>query len=423
MRNMPGTPERVVGATLLRSFIAVLAVGVVLTGCRSAQEVRDRDAYIERQIVFTIPDGSRDIGDKLPDPLAEQRQQSMIARILRLHDLKKISQWSVRALGLRAVVAEVTGPGSIADIIRRLRSDKRIESADVVRKYRLLGYNDAYFHMQASFGQNDLEMIHGLAMGRDVTVGVIDTGMDRLHPELKDRIVYSANFVAHDANRFDEDDHGTAVAGVISSEANNELGIVGVAPAAKIMAFKACWQGQNHRDAGCDSVSLARALVAAIGEKPDIINLSLAGPDDLLIRRLIKTATDRGIIVVAAAEANGESFPASMDEVIAVSESLISATDVLPVNSVLAHGTDVLTTTPGSTYAFRSGSSMASAYVSGIAALLKEQQPNLTSASLMAQIRRAASAHVDALPIVDLCATVARGDGELCKSTSVARNP
>ena len=79
-------------------------------------------------------------------------------------------------------------------------------------------------------------------------------------------------------------DHGTAVAGVISASANNSLGIVGVAPAVEIIALKACWQLQEQTDtAHCNSLTLAQALAAAISEDAQVVNLSLlpVTPEDI----------------------------------------------------------------------------------------------------------------------------------------------
>ena len=86
---------------------------------------------------------------------------------------------------------------------------------------------------------------------------------------------------------------------------------------------------------------------------------------------------------------------------------------------ILAPGTDVLTTTPGATYAFKSGSSMATAYISGIAALMKERQPTLSGEQIRVHLRSTSTSNVGLIPMVDMCAAVSR-IGESCSSGSIA---
>ena len=137
------------------------------------------------------------------------------------------------------------------------------------------------------------------------------------------RAVFKAqNFVDQGERSFTTDFHGTAVAGVIAAAANNEVGIVGVAPQAQIYALKACWQQPaGAREAVCNSYTLAKAVDFAISERAHVLNFSLAGPPDVLLTRLIKVALERGIAVIAAAPSkpDARAFPASMQGVIGIS--------------------------------------------------------------------------------------------------------
>lgn len=350
--------------------------------------------------------------------LVRERSRALVESVLRFHRLKRINQWSIKALGVEAVVAEFRSKRTLDEVIADLSSDDRVDTVQAVKPYKLLTYNDPYFELQSAVRSDDIEGIHQLATGKDVVVGIVDTGLDRQHPEIRERILYSRNHVAHDPARFDHDEHGTAVAGIIASSANNRLGIVGVAPDVKIMAFKACWEQPGTRHAMCDSASLIRALSDAINQQPDILNLSLAGPSDLLIRRLLQTASERGMVLVAAMDNEAtESFPAAMPEVIAVGLPLDGAMSADNLG-ILAPGTDVLTTTPGASYAFKSGSSMATAYVSGIAALMKERQPTLSGEQIRIHLRNTASEKLGATPVVDICSAVRR-PGESCRDESL----
>ncbi len=101
---------------------------------------------------------------------------------------------------------------------------------------------------------------------------------------------------------FGSDRHGTEMAGVIAAVANNREGIVGIAPNARLLVFKACWQAHSDADAArCNSFTLARALTAAFDAHAQVINLSLAGPDDPLLGDLIREGLHRGVLFVGAA--------------------------------------------------------------------------------------------------------------------------
>ena len=105
-------------------------------------------------------------------------------------------------------------------------------------------------------------------------------------------------------------------------------------------------------------------------------------------------------------------------EVIAVGTPLGSAGGNTQL--VLAPGTDILTTTPGSTYAFRSGSSLASAYVSGIVALMKERRPSMSGKEIEMHLRNTATFKIDSVPVVDICAALRR-ENEICPNASLAK--
>jgi subtilisin family serine protease len=213
-----------------------------------------------------------------------------------------------------------------------------------------------------------------------VSIAIIDSAVDANHPDLRSSVRVTRDLVAaHGAVRSGEV-HGTAVAGVIASAVNNREGIIGVAPDVSIAALRACWAvAVNSLAAQCSSFSLARALELAVTLKPNVINLSLAGPADPLLSRLLDEAIARGIIVVAAQSDDAAlQFPASHPKVLAAH----SATDEgaeLSRYRLGAPATEVLTTMPGASYAFLSGNSLAAANMTGVIALLMEREPKLDS--------------------------------------------
>jgi subtilisin family serine protease len=210
--------------------------------------------------------------------------------------------------------------------------------------------------------------------------------MDRTHPDLKSRIGIARNFVTNDEH-FDSDIHGTAVAGIIAANANDGVGIVGLAPDADLLALKACWQDSlDDIRAQCNSFTLAKALTFAVEQHVDIINMSLGGPNDPLLALLVELALARGIVVVAAEDTPGE-FPADMPGVIAVraaSRSDTAAPTANPNASVIeVAARELLSTSPGGHYDYFSGSSMGAARVAGLAALLRQEHGSLSTAQML----------------------------------------
>src|SRR4029079_15204987 len=165
---------------------------------------------------------------------------------------------------------------------------------------------------------------------------------------------------------FVPEQHGTAVAGIIAAKADNRVGIAGVAPGARLLGLRACWQ--HGPSATCDTLSLAKALYFAVENHPDVINLSLSGPDARLLHEILNIAYARGIAVVAAFDPKlpGGGFPASLPGVIGVSDTPVAGTR----NDVYAApGRDIPTTQPGGRWFLVNGSSFAAAHVSGLLAL------------------------------------------------------
>jgi subtilisin family serine protease len=212
---------------------------------------------------------------------------------------------------------------------------------------------------------------------------------------LRGVIVQVGNFVDADAEQFRRDRHGTELAGIIAAVANNHEGIVGIAPGARLSVFKACWQLHDGADAArCNSFTLAQALTAAMDAHAQIVNLSLSGPADPLLRDLIREGLRRGILFIGAAppenRGRDEQFLA-VDGVIEVADGGIQGASGTPLH---APGKEILTLFPGGRYDFASGTSLSTAHVTGTVALLLGKDPKLSSAAVY-QLLRTTSIHRD----------------------------
>ena len=212
--------------------------------------------------------------------------------------------------------------------------------------------------------------------------------------------------------------HGTEVAGLIAARADNRVGIAGVAPQARLLALRACWRGPTATGAArCNSFTLAKAMQFAIDDARRCINLSLGGPRDVLLARLIDVALARGANVVAAVDprAADGGFPASHAR---RARGCGRCRGVpLPIRAFLAPADALPTTTVDGGWGLVDGASFAAAQVSGLVALLRDAAPSAAAPPCVTRSRtRAALGSGPARPLpIDACAAVARaGRGCAC---------
>jgi subtilisin family serine protease len=309
------------------------------------------------------------------------------------YGLAKLTEWPMTEVGAHCVVYQLADKAAMANTIERLSKDDRVDMVQGMNvfktKTKVQASNDPYFKLQTNLQQMQINQAHGKATGRNITIGMIDTGVDLDHPDLAGQISADQNFAKDISASFSTDKHGTAVAGVMVARKDNAKGIIGVAPNAKLIALKACWPDKTDAmEAACNSFTLALAINTAMKASVDVLNMSLTGPQDPLLTLLLNKALEKGIIVVAADTGTGntnENFPASLKNVISVQSitQTVSAPSSL-AESISAPGEKVLTTLPYGTYDFISGSSIAAAEVSGVVALLLELKPDLTVAEVHA---------------------------------------
>jgi hypothetical protein len=309
-----------------------------------------------------------------------------LAELERNYALTRIDGWPIEPLDVYCAVMQVGTRVQVDDALARIARDPRVRLAQPMQTFAVHGasYNDPYFSLQ--YGANSLELLqmHQRATGDGIHIALIDTGVDRSHPDLAGRIGVSRNFVDGDA-RFDSDIHGTAVAGIIAADADNGVGIVGLAPSADLLALKACWQtSASDIAAQCNTFTLAKALTFAIEQRADVINLSLGGPRDPLLELLVGVALGRGAVIVAA-QTPTDRFPGDVPGVIAVR---VASNDAPPANESDEHVIEVnaeqlLSTSPGGRYDYFTGSSMAAARVSGLSALLRQEHAGATLQQLI----------------------------------------
>jgi len=328
------------------------------------------------------------------------------------YQLRQVTGWPIRMLGVHCLVFEVPAGVPRDQLIDRMSHDPRVESVQPLQSFSSLStttYNDPYEHLQRNLDTMNVVQAHDWSRGNGVRIAIIDTGVDSHHPDLVGQVIKQQNFVDDAPANASTDRHGTAVAGVIAALGNNHLGIVGVAPGAQLYALKACWPEQpNGARAVCNTLTLAKALAAAIDEHVAIVNLSLAGPGDPLLARLVDYGAARGTMFVGALPPPNapRGFPTDIAAVIAVDSSGAQSSDG---KVLFAPGTDVLTLVPDNRYDFLSGSSLAAASVSAGIALLLAKDPNLTASAARDLLATSSmrSSTPDATPVsINLCAAL-----------------
>jgi len=348
-------------------------------------------------------------------------RRALAARLAHEHGLTLVTDWPMPVLGVDCYVMQI--PAGSTDertperLAQTLSRDARVAWVQPMNVYRAQGselasavrHDDPLYATQPAAHAWRLSELHELATGRGVRVAVVDSGVEQAHPDLAGQVVVAENFV--DGRPYAAERHGTAVAGIIGARADNGIGIAGIAPQARLMALRACWQ-ESADDTLCTSLSLAKALHFAITHDADVVNVSLSGARDRLLAQLIDAALARGITLVAAADPRlpRGGFPASHAGVWAVTDDAARAQGQV----LLAPGRDVPTTVPHGGWQVLSGASYASAHVAGLAALLRElggaRSPAPDDSSLVL------------LPTgdIDTCATLMRVIGpRLCSCAAV----
>jgi major intracellular serine protease len=210
--------------------------------------------------------------------------------------------------------------------------------------------------------------------GEGVTVAVLDTGVDLDHEDLVENLLPGKNFVNKKEPPIDTGGHGTHVTGIICA-ANNDLGVVGVAPKAKVIPVKVLDKSGSGK-----AKDVADGILWAVDQKVDFITMSLGSPKSIPeVHKTIQYACSKGVVIWCAAGNAGRThnifYPAAYPETIgigAIDENFDRANFSCtgPDLDFLAPGVKILSTVPQNWYAVLSGTSMANPFAVGIGCLL-----------------------------------------------------
>jgi subtilisin family serine protease len=339
--------------------------------------------------------------------LVDQYQPRALGHELaRTYGLQHLTTTELASLGARAELMRVREGRSEETVLAALQNDGRIRSAQLNWRYlenaaarqsrtwraeadpRLARASDPQFGAaipQYAASKLGLAEAHALARGRNVLIAVIDSRIDTAHPSLEGAV--AASFDAAQRPDTAPDYHGTAVAGIIRGHGLVE----GAAPDAKLLAVRAFRISADTALPETTTHVLLSAIDWAVGSGAKVLNMSFVGGYDPAVEQLLQAASERGVILVAAAGNGGPAappvYPAAYARVIAVTAVDEADRRYEHANrggyiALAAPGVNILAPVQREGYAYVSGTSFAAAYVSAIAALLLERDPTLDPQSL-----------------------------------------
>jgi subtilisin family serine protease len=316
----------------------------------------------------------------------QSRSPATTTQLAQAYGLEVVSSREIVLLNARCTVFRVRAGRSENATLAALQRDPRVRSAQFNMRYMHSDDKRGGLGGIDQYGPRAVRLTdaHGLALGRNVVIAVIDSAVDESHPDLQGAVVQSFDVVgAKDAG---DDFHGTAVAGIIRSR-----GVVaGVAPQSWIMSVRA-FKTSNGARPETSTWHLLAAVDLAVTKGARILNMSFVGKRDSQLHEILKEANRRGIILVAAAGNGGPkaapAYPAAYPEVIAVTAVDEADKRYEHANrgryiAIAAPGVDILAPVEGGKRDLVSGTSFATAYVSGIAALLLERNPGMDTAGV-----------------------------------------
>jgi subtilisin family serine protease len=323
-----------------------------------------------------------------------------IDQIARRYNLTRIESQDFPLIGSSLYRWRIGGSGNVSNVIRALGNENIVAGVQPNYVFTLqqeavetsadrtsadkTSANTQGDAAQYVLGELQIEQAHQISTGKNVLVAVIDSEIDTKHADLGGAVVKS-----YDALGGGESPHlhGTEMAGAIASHGK----LLGIASGAQLLAVHAF--NDTAGLARGYSFAVYKGLQWAIDNNARIVNMSFAGHADPTLGRMLAAAYGKGVVLIAAAGNAGPQseplYPAADPNVIAVTatdsdEHLFAMANRGRYIAVAAPGVDILALAPGDTYQLTTGTSVAAAHVSGIAALLLERRPSLKPGDIRA---------------------------------------
>ncbi|MEA2990033.1 MAG: hypothetical protein QOG83_2744 [Alphaproteobacteria bacterium] len=333
---------------------------------------------------FLPPPGeTRFVSNEVMLDIPSTLQAPILDVIAARHAMTRLETRSFRLTGRTLHRWRIDAGATVPDMIRGLSGERQVAGAAPIYLFQLS--QDALVPASGDQYAPDkirLTEAHRLATGSRMLIAMIDSGVDARHPDLAGAV--NANLDAATGDLAPHP-HGTGMAGAIAARQT----MLSVAPRVSLLTVRAFNAGANNGEG--TTFNIIKGLDWAAERGARIVNMSFAGPRDPSLERALQSASGKGIILIAAAGNAGPRspplYPAADKNVIAVTATDVD--DKLFTNAnrgrhiaIAAPGVDILVPAPDGTYQLTTGTSVASAEVSGVVALMLERNPRLTSADV-----------------------------------------
>jgi len=309
------------------------------------------------------------------------------AAVTKKYNLKPKVKAVLGSVSLGIIVADTNGKNPL-HLVNKIKKNEKQVNASTNKTF----HPSAVINEQASNNvpinpysmiDTGVQIAHKTTKGKGVLICMIDTPIDIFHPSFSNTLIETLDLIKFDPKDYQTQTHGTSVAGVLISQNKH----IGIAPEAKLFSISAfsTTAKRPHILQGTSS-NVAIAIDRCIQHKADVINLSFTGGKDDLVAKMVKKAISKGIVVVAAGGNGGHwgstVYPALIPGVLAATavdenKHLYAMANKGRFIDYSAPGVNVLTLAPKGKYTISTGTSLSTAHISGIIALLLSKRQNV----------------------------------------------
>lgn len=376
-----------------KHFFIFLILGVFFSNSINAQPLKQDLKFIEVCETFNLSSECRPPAKPKPPRtnfikdevvlLYSSKNKNEIAVVTKKYKLKPKIKVVLPSVNLGMIVANTNGKNPLHLVETISKKEKKVEAGtnNIYKPAAIVSDKPSHKLPRNAYSmyETGVRLVHKTTKGKGTLICMVDTPVDIFHPSLSNSLIETVDLIDFESDDLETQTHGTSVAGILISQ--NEH--IGIAPGAKLIAISAFSTTKKlpHVLQGTSS-DVAQAIDRCISQKVDVINLSFTGGKDKLVAKMVKKAISQGIVVVAAGGNGGHwgstIYPALIPGVLAATavdenKNLYSMADKGRFIDFSAPGVNVLTIAPGGKYTISTGTSLSSAHVSGVIALLLSQ--------------------------------------------------
>lgn len=354
-------------------FTLASAVGIVVTASVGESQTAATGRYVSGRVLVKF---------KTTSP----NDQAAAVAALRARFADHIQQIGVHILEL----PQGTNERAVVNALKA-RADVEFAELDSIISVASVVPNDPWYaNWEPHLRQVYAPAAWAITTGSNVTVAIVDSGVDGTHEDLLGNMVAGWNFYDNNSDTHDVFGHGTQVAGTIAAASNNGIGVASVCWGCWIMPIRVTDTSGN-----ANFSTIANALTWAADHGARIANMSMGVTDSSTVKSAAQYFQSKGGVSVAAA-GNGGTFDSSPDNPYILTVSAVDSSDVLYSWSNTGNNVDlsapgcVYTTRSGGGYTSACGTSFSAPIVAGVAALLYSLNPSLSPAQVVSTLEKSA---------------------------------